>query len=187
MVTSEQLTTNRREEAVAQDPWATPGPLAERAARHALKAQVARLERELSAIVAGGFPHIAPASDGLAPTRRGVASDPLIRAACGGRPRGPHLLTLAELERLRDRLATRVREAQGLTRKRDASERRARELLERMQATPSNYKFVRLPVVEDVPAPRTGPLQPGADHPVPGGSLALKIAAFQHGEGLLGP
>jgi hypothetical protein len=147
MVTSEQLTTDRREEALAQDPWATPGPQAERAARQALKAQVGRLERELSAIVAGGFPHIAPASDGLTPTRRDVVSGP-VGALGGGAPRGPHLLTMAELERLRDRLATRVREAQGQTRERDASERRARELLERMQATPAHYKFVRLPVVE---------------------------------------
>ena len=108
MVTSEQLTTNRREEALAQDPWATPGPFAERAARQALKAQVGRLERELSAIVADGFPHIAPASDGLAPARRGVAHGLSVRAP-GGLPPGPHLLTLAELERLRDRLATRVR------------------------------------------------------------------------------
>jgi hypothetical protein len=148
MVTSEQLTTDRREEALAQNPWATPGPFAERAARRALKAQVARLERQLSAIVADGFPHIAPASDGLAPMHAGVASGASVRPFGDAPLRGPHLLTLAELERLRDRLATRVREAQGLTRERDASERRARELLERMQATPSRYKFVRLPVVE---------------------------------------
>jgi hypothetical protein len=138
MVTSEQLTTDRHEEAL-QDPWAAPGPLAERAARQALKAQVARLERELSTIVAGGFPHISPASD--------APPGPSARVPGVAMPRGPHLLSLAELERLRDRLATRVRESQGLTRERDASERRARELLERMQATPAHYKFVRLPVV----------------------------------------
>jgi hypothetical protein len=149
MVTSEQLTTDRREQELAQDPWATLGPLAERAARQALKVQVGRLERELSAIVASGFPHISPASDDRVPTGRSVVSRPSVRAlSANGAPRGPHLLTLAELERLRDRLATRVREAQGQTRERDASERRARELLERMQATPARYKFVRLPVVE---------------------------------------
>ncbi|HEY3759266.1 MAG TPA: hypothetical protein VGL37_05855 [Solirubrobacteraceae bacterium] len=136
MITSEQLATDCREVDV-QDPWVAPGPLAERAARHALKAQIARLERELSTIVAGGFPHIAPASDAL----------PLAGVPGGGAARGPHLLSLAELEQLRDRLATRVRDAQIQTRERDVSERRARELLERMRATPGHYKFVRLPVV----------------------------------------
>jgi hypothetical protein len=148
MITSEQLATDRLEVDV-QDPWVTPGLLAERAARHALKAQVARLERELSTIVAGGFPHISPASDAPPSARRGFAGGgPSARLAGGGVARGPHLLSLAELEQLRDRLATRVREAQVQTSERDASERRARELLERMRATPGHYKFVRLPVVE---------------------------------------
>jgi hypothetical protein len=67
---------------------------AERAARESLRAQVARLERELSGIVARGFPHISPA--------------PLAAPECAG----PRLLSLAELERARDRLVVRSRQAQ---------------------------------------------------------------------------
>jgi hypothetical protein len=143
MVTSEQPTTDLREHAVVPDPWAVPGPAAERAARAALKAQVSRLERELSAIIADGFPHI---SSACGTATRVEASAGALRGAPA--PGGPRLLTLAELERLRDRLATRVRQAQGETRERDVSERRARELLERMKAQPADYKFVRLPVVD---------------------------------------
>ena len=130
MVTSEQQTVDCRDAAAIQDPWAVPSPAAERAARETLRAQVARLECELSGVVAGKFPHVSPIS-GLAPA-----------------PRGPHLLTLAELEHLRDRLALRVREAQRQSSRRDASEREARDLLERMKAEPGSYKFVRLPVVD---------------------------------------
>ena len=90
--------------------------------------QVARLERELSGLIAGRFPHISSGAD-----------------VEGG---GPRLLTLAELECLRDRLALRVREVQGLSVRRDELERSARDLLERMKAEPSRYKFVRLPVVD---------------------------------------
>ncbi len=101
---------------------------AERAARESLRAQVAKLERELSGIVAAGFPHISPV--------------PALPSA------GPRLLTLGELERLRDRLASRVRQAQEQATRRGALERRSRELLERMKLEPGRYKFARLPVVD---------------------------------------
>jgi hypothetical protein len=130
MVTSEQLTVDRNDEAAVQDPWAVARPEAECAARETLRAQVARLERELSGVVAGGFPYISPIS------------------GSGAAHRGPHLLTLAELEHLRDRLALRVRDAQRQSARRDELERDARELLERMKAEPGKYKFVRLPVVD---------------------------------------
>ncbi|HWX46165.1 MAG TPA: hypothetical protein VNY52_12690 [Solirubrobacteraceae bacterium] len=100
---------------------------AARAARRSLKAQVARLERELSGIVASGFPHISTA--------------PALPST------GPRLLSLGELERLRDRLALRVREAQEQAARRSELEWSARELLERMKREPARYKFVRLPVV----------------------------------------
>ena len=45
--------------------------LAERAARGTLRAQLAKLERELSAIVAEAFPHIA-APAGIKPNGRGM-------------------------------------------------------------------------------------------------------------------
>ncbi|HEY2767322.1 MAG TPA: hypothetical protein VGI76_03650 [Solirubrobacteraceae bacterium] len=150
MVTSEQLTDRYRDTAVLERevPWAEPGPGAEQAARVALRAQVARLERELSGIVAGRFPHIATLPD---PVACGVEDGRPERhrgGAASGVSSGPHLLTLGELERLRDSLALRIREAQGYTRQRDELERHARELLERMKTEPARYKFVRLPVAD---------------------------------------
>jgi hypothetical protein len=108
--------------------WVEERAAADRAARRSLRAQVAKLERELSGIVASGFPHIAPA-----PTQPST---------------GPRLLSLEELERTRDRLALRVREAEGQAARRSELEWRARELLERMKRDPASYKFVRLPVVD---------------------------------------
>jgi hypothetical protein len=129
MATSEQLAAGHGDRAVVQDPWAAPAPGAERAARAALKAQVAKLERELSGTVATRFPHL-PAT-----------------APAAGRA-GPHLPTLAELERQRDSLAEQVRTIQDASVRRDELERDARTLLERMKADPSRYKFVRLPVAD---------------------------------------
>ncbi len=102
--------------------------LGQRAARSSLRAQVARLENELCAIVAEGFPFIpAPAP----------AAEEVV---------GPRLLSLAELERSRDRLAGRVGEFRRRAAERAAHERRAHELLRRMQLEPGRYKYMRLPV-----------------------------------------
>jgi hypothetical protein len=103
----------------------------ERAARRALRAQVAKLERELSEVVAEGFPHVVPlpyASE----SARGTGA--------------PCLLDLERLELTRDELAGRVQQARRSTAERVELETRARELLERMRREPSRYKFVRLPV-----------------------------------------
>ncbi len=102
----------------------------ERAAREALRAQVAKLERELSVLVAHTFPHIAPLDAG------------------GEAFSGPRLLGLGELERLRDRLALRVGEVRGQVAERAELERRSRALLERMKLEPGRYKFVRVPVAD---------------------------------------
>jgi hypothetical protein len=101
----------------------------ERAARSSLRMQVARLERECSAIVADGFPHI------------GACTEKMSSA-------GPRLLTLEQLERLRDQLAGRLQELRRLASERAEHERQAREQLERMKLEPGRYKFVRLPVTE---------------------------------------
>jgi hypothetical protein len=101
---------------------------AERAARASLRAQIARLERELSAIVAERFPYLA------------APAPPVSRAS------GPSLLDLGELERSRDRLAGRVQEMRAHAGARLEHERRAREQLQRMKLEPGRYKFVRLPV-----------------------------------------
>jgi hypothetical protein len=105
-------------------------PGEERAAREALRIQVAKLERELSGLVAQAFPHISPRDVG------------------GESFSGPRLLTLAELERLRDRLVLRVGEVRGQVAERKALERSSRALLERMKLEPGRHKFVRLPVAD---------------------------------------
>jgi hypothetical protein len=102
----------------------------ERMARDALRSQVAKLERELSGLVAHTFPHISPHD-------------------CDSESfSGPRLLTLAELERLRDRLALRIGEVRNEVAERAALERRSRALLERMRLEPGHYKFVRVPVAD---------------------------------------
>ena len=100
----------------------------ERAARAALRTQVAKLEHELSGTVARMFPHIAP---------------PLAGTAIGA---APCLLSLAELERQRDRLALSVGETQRLAAARAQFERDSWALLQRMKLEPGRYKFHRLPV-----------------------------------------
>ena len=116
-------------------------PDAEQGARRALRGQIARMERELSGIVAGTFPHISPISD--------VSGEVF---ALGGAHHaeharsGPCLLTLAELERMRDSLAGRVQGLRRMAAERDEHERRSHELLERMKLEPGRYKFARLPV-----------------------------------------
>lgn len=102
----------------------------ERAARDALRGQVAKLERELSGLVAHTFPHISPRDDDNEAFS------------------GPRLLTLGELERVRDRLALRLGEVQGQVVERAELERRSRDLLRRMKLEPGHYKFVRVPVAD---------------------------------------
>jgi hypothetical protein len=127
MAYTEQLTVDRVDVEQAFD---SRKPVDERSAREALRTQVSRLERELSGLVAQTFPHISP-----------------IDADCDVFS-GPRLLSLGELERLRDRLALRVGEVHGLVEERTALERRSRALLERMKLEPGRYKFVRVPVAD---------------------------------------
>jgi hypothetical protein len=98
----------------------------EQAAMASLRAQIARLERELSGLVAAGFPHVA----GVEPRAGGAA--------------GPHLPDLGELEQTRDRLVARVHAAQQRTASRVEFERRSRALLERMKLEPGRYRFTRV-------------------------------------------
>ena len=135
MVATEQITIDREtsltragtEGRVAPERGRAPD---ERAARESLRAQVARLEGELSGVVARGFPHVHPAPLGVP----GYA--------------GPRLLSLAELERERDRLVVCLRGAQRQARERAELELRARDQLERMRLEPGRYKFVRLRVTD---------------------------------------
>jgi hypothetical protein len=99
----------------------------ELAVRVSLRAQIARLENELSGIVAERFPFISAPST-------------------GGPAGGPRLPGMAELERSRDRLARRLQELSGLAARRTEHARRARELLEAMKLEPGRYKYYRVPV-----------------------------------------
>jgi hypothetical protein len=110
----------------------------EQAARRALRAQIAKMERELSEIVADTFPHICPTSV--------CAGAPRVSGEARAAHPSPGLLTLAELERIRDELAGHVQELHGIAIERAEHERRSCELLERMKLEPGRYKFTRLPV-----------------------------------------
>jgi hypothetical protein len=112
----------------------------EQAARRTLRAQIGRLERELSVIVAERFPYISAAPGGAYCPYDSGSGEP----SC----LGPSLLGLDQLERTRDRLAARLQDLRGLAAERDEYERSAHELLQRMKLEPGRYKNVRLPVSE---------------------------------------
>jgi hypothetical protein len=137
----EQLTVERGAEALR--PLRPPARDEERAARGSLRAQIGRLERELSGIVADGFPRLTPCA-GLGP------ADGLTGAAAAtGEPfAGPRLLSLGQLELMRDRLAGRVQDLRHCERQCVERQQLAHELLVRMKREPAGYKFVRLPVAE---------------------------------------
>src|SRR5215213_2722675 len=90
-----------------------PVEVDERPARRSLRDQIAKLERELAAAFVGAFP------------RRGIDFG-VARA-----PGGPRMLSLGELEDVRDDLAERLVEVR-------------RELHERMLLEPARYKWVRV-------------------------------------------
>jgi hypothetical protein len=91
----------------------------EQAARAQLRTQIARLEAQL-----GALPH-----------------RPIYAAARSG---GPHVLTLGELERVRDSLAARVSDARSASHAVGERQAAARELLERMLREPRRHKVVRV-------------------------------------------
>jgi hypothetical protein len=99
----------------------------ERSARRDLRDQVARLERELQDTLVSAFPR----------TGLTVSLD-------ARRTAGPRVLSLAELEDLRDRLAARLTQARGDLAARAEVEERNRRLLERMLLEPGKHRFVRI-------------------------------------------
>lgn len=108
----------------------TPVPLTvggdERPARAELRRQIGRLEHQLSRLVVEAFPRLE--------IDAGVAAASAV----------PRALGLGELERVRDELAERVGEARVTLAERDELETRNRELLERMLAAPSEFKWLRI-------------------------------------------
>jgi hypothetical protein len=131
---AEQLTIDRGAYAPAED--------RERAARSSLRAQITRLERECSAIVAEAFPHLSAEH----PSATGGAVVGASARYATTVPAGPSLLGLGALELLRDELAGRVQQLRRRVAERAEHERRANELLELMKLEPGRYKFMRLPV-----------------------------------------
>lgn len=104
-------------------PWRTV--VDERAARRALQAQIAQLEGRLTAAVASSFPA------GGVETRV-------------PRTGGPRLLSLGDLECLRDALAGRVADADALLDRRGRDQEAARVRLERMLLDPGRHRRMRV-------------------------------------------
>lgn len=98
----------------------------ERAARRALREQIARLEADLGDALITAFPHMA------------------IDVSVASAVRGPRLLDLGELERLRDELAERLAGARVRVAELAAEQARKRELLERMLREPRRHKFAQV-------------------------------------------
>jgi hypothetical protein len=97
----------------------------ERAARRALRAQIARLERELAATVIAAYPRLPAGKAGV-------------------RASGPRLLGLGELERIRDDLADRVADLRERADRQGERQAAKRVLIERMLLHPGEYKWVRV-------------------------------------------
>jgi hypothetical protein len=101
------------------------GEDSERAARRALRDQIARLERELADAFVTAFP-----MGGLE-----------LSAAAHAQPR---LLDLGALEQTRDELAERLRRARMSVAERAERQQEKRILLERMLLEPGRYRFTRV-------------------------------------------
>jgi hypothetical protein len=106
-------------------PFQLPLETDDRAARQTLLDQISYLERDLAAAFIAAFP------------RTGFDWKLGSRA-------GPRLLSLGELEALRDALAARVHEVRSQLRSRAAEEAGKRRLVEAMYADPRRYKWVRV-------------------------------------------
>ncbi len=100
----------------------TERTLDDRRVRSELRRQIALLERRLGELFAAAFP------------RKGI------EWRVGSAARGPRVLGVAELERIRDALAGRLREAEAEVARRGRIEERNRRLLEEMLAAPERHR-----------------------------------------------
>ena len=98
---------------------------AERAARRSLRGQIARLERELAEAFVTAFP------------MGGLDQPGVVR----GRP---HLLSLGELEAVRDDLAQRLHQARVTISRRADEQAQKRLQLEQMLLAPAEHRFERV-------------------------------------------
>ena len=119
--------------------WPASDLAAQRAARRTLRAQIARLERELAGAFVSAFPHRIPEAPAADATR-------------------PHLLSLGELERVRDSLADRVHGARASISERAALQEANRIALERMLLAPEEHRFEVMPL-RDLGEPGCGVYQ----------------------------
>jgi hypothetical protein len=97
----------------------------ERAARADLRRQIAAMEAELGELFASAFPRT-----GIEFTVPGAG--------------GPRVLSVDELERVRDSLATRLADVKGRLDDAGYVEQLNRRLIERMTDVPGEYKWVRV-------------------------------------------
>ena len=102
-------------------------PPDERAARHALREQVARLEAEMAQLLSSAWPRT-----------------DVVTTQPSGRGGESRLLSLTELEELRDGLVVRVRDMRRALDERGAEEERNRRLLEEMLLDPRGHAWVEL-------------------------------------------
>ncbi|HEY7453239.1 MAG TPA: hypothetical protein VH683_01655 [Thermoleophilaceae bacterium] len=116
-------------------PGAPPPACAERAIRRTLLDQVARLESELGQVFCTTWPRTE-----------------MPRPVVPGRGGGPRLLSLAELEELRDDLAGRISDARRALSDRTWVEEQNRRLIEEMMLAPEQHKWRRVSA-EDIGEP----------------------------------
>jgi hypothetical protein len=101
------------------------GATSERAARATLRAQIARLEREVSTVLVATYPRLHPVP-------------PVPSFA------GPRLLSLGELERIRDALVARLATLRAAAEEQSAHQAVALRELEQMLADPPAHKWERI-------------------------------------------
>jgi hypothetical protein len=99
----------------------------ERAARRTLLAQVRRLEEESAGLFCSAWP------------RKGLGLLPATTQRVG-----PRLLTLGELEELRDELVEQVRRGRAALDERGRAEEGSRRLIEEMLLDPENHRWVHV-------------------------------------------
>ena len=97
----------------------------ERAARGTLREQISHLERELVSACLDACPRLTP--------------PPPVRSLAG-----PRMLSLGELERVRDELAGRLARVRGDADAQILRQAESRALLERMYADPPAHKWLRI-------------------------------------------
>lgn len=98
----------------------------ERDARADLRRQIAAMEGELGRLFGVAFPRLGIEFGVVAPAG------------------GPRILSVDELERVRDALARRLGEVKGALREHAAVEEANRALVERMTADPCSHRWVRV-------------------------------------------